>query len=141
MISTRVRVIYGDSDQMGVVYYANYLRFFEAGRNEFIRAKGLRYRDFEDRYGLVLPVAEANVKYLSPARYDDLLTIEVTLAEARRASARFTYRIVREDGVLLATGHTVHACVDRGGKVKRMPPELVAALVADEPANVPEGKA
>ena len=142
MVPTRVRVIYGDSDQMGVVYYANYLRFFEAGRNEFIRAKGLRYRDFEERYGLVLPVAEANVKYPSPARYDDLLTVEVTLAEARRASARFTYRIVREDGVLLATGHTVHACVDRGGKVKRMPPELGAALAAEEPASsFPEGKA
>lgn len=142
MVPTRVRVIYGDSDQMGVVYYANYLRYFEAGRNEFIRAKGLRYRDFEERYGLVLPVAEANVKYHSPARYDDLLTVEVTLAEARRASARFTYRIVREDGVLLATGHTVHACVDRGGKVKRMPPELVAALAAEEPASsLPEGQA
>ncbi|MFT3916027.1 MAG: thioesterase family protein [Anaeromyxobacteraceae bacterium] len=132
MVPATVRVIYGDSDQMGVVYYANYLRYFEAGRNEFIRAKGLRYRDFEERYGLVLPVAEAAVKYLVPARYDDLLTIEVSLAEARRASARFTYRVVRDDGQVLATGHTVHACVDRDGKVKRLPPELVQALLAGE---------
>ena len=130
-----MRVIYGDSDQMGVVYYANYLRFFEAGRNEFIRAKGLRYRDFEARYRLVLPVAEASVKYLAPARYDDLLTVEVSLAEARRASARFEYRVVRDDGALLATGHTVHACVDRDGKVRRLPAELVDALVAGEPGQ------
>jgi len=140
MVPTRLRVIYGDSDQMGVVYYANYLRYFEAARNEFIRAKGLRYRDFEERYGLVLPVAEAHVNYRSPARYDDLLTIEATLAEARRASARFEYRIVREDGELLATGHTVHACVDRDGKVQRMPAELVAALVEGEPAGGPRGE-
>ncbi|MFO0581044.1 MAG: thioesterase family protein [Anaeromyxobacter sp.] len=132
MVPATIRVIYGDSDQMGVVYYANYLRYFEAGRNEFIRAKGLRYRDFEERYGLVLPVAEASVKYLVPARYDDLLTVEVSLAEARRASARFTYRVVRDDGTLLATGHTVHACVDRDGKVKRLPAELVEALLAGE---------
>lgn len=132
MVPATIRVIYGDSDQMGVVYYANYLRYFEAGRNEFIRAKGLRYRDFEERYGLVLPVAEASVKYLVPARYDDLLNVEVSLAEARRASARFTYRVVRDDGTLLATGHTVHACVDRDGKVKRLPAELVEALLAGE---------
>lgn len=140
MVPTRLRVIYGDSDQMGVVYYANYLRYFEAARNEFIRAKGLRYRDFEERYGLVLPVAEAHVNYRSPARYDDLLTVEATLAEARRASARFEYRIVREDGELLATGHTVHACVDRDGKVQRMPAALVEALVEGEPAGAPGGE-
>jgi acyl-CoA thioester hydrolase len=138
MVTTSIRVIYGDSDQMGVVYYANYLRFFEAGRNEFIRAKGLRYRDFEERHGLVLPVAEASVKYLAPARYDDLLEVEVTLAEARRASARFTYRVLR-DGEVLATGHTVHACVGRDGKIRRMPAELIAALTAGEPAGEAAG--
>jgi acyl-CoA thioester hydrolase len=141
MVPTRIRVIYGDSDQMGVVYYANYLRYFEAGRNEFIRAKGLRYRDFEERYGLVLPVAEAHVSYRSPARYDDLLTVEVALAETRRASARFEYRILREDGELLATGHTVHACVDRDGKVRRLPAELIAALLEGEPAGAPAEEA
>jgi acyl-CoA thioester hydrolase len=104
VVPAKLRVIYGDTDQMGVVYYANYLRFFEAGRNEFIRAKGLRYRDFEEAFGLRLPVAEASVSYKLPARYDDLLDVEVSLAEVRRASARFEYRLVRE-GVLLATGH------------------------------------
>jgi acyl-CoA thioester hydrolase len=132
----QLRVIYGDTDQMGVVYYANYLRFFEASRNEFIRAKGLRYRDFEESYALMLPVVEAAVQYRQPARYDDLLTVEATLAAARRASARFDYRVLRE-GELLATGHTVHACVDPGGKVRRMPPELLARLGAGEPAGAP----
>ncbi len=134
MVTTRLRVIYGDTDQMGVVYYANYLRFFEAGRNEFIRAKGLRYRDFEARYGLLLPVAEASVSYKQPARYDDLIDVEITLGEVRRASARFEYRLVRDDGVLLATGHTVHACVDLEGKLRRLPPELLEALGRGEVA-------
>jgi acyl-CoA thioester hydrolase len=127
MVTTRLRVIYGDTDQMGVVYYANYLRFFEAGRNEFIRAKGLRYRDFEEAFRLRLPVAEAAVSYRVPARYDDLLDLEVSLGEVRRASARFEYRLLRE-GTVLATGHTVHACVDLEGRLQRLPAELVSRL-------------
>jgi acyl-CoA thioester hydrolase len=131
MVSTPVRVIYGDTDRMGVVYYANYLRYFEAGRNEFIRAKGLRYRDFEEQYRLVLPVVEAHAGYRTPARYDDLLAVETSLVEVRRASARFGYRIVRDDEVV-ATGHTVHACVDLDGRVRRMPPELLERLSQGE---------
>ncbi|HYS79691.1 MAG TPA: thioesterase family protein [Anaeromyxobacteraceae bacterium] len=131
MVTTQLRVIYGDTDQMGVVYYANYLRFFEAGRNEFIRAKGLRYRDFEREHGLVLPVVEAAVQYRRPARYDDLVTIEIALAEARRATARFEYRVLRE-AELLATGHTVHACLDLEGRVRRLPAALLERLGAGE---------
>jgi acyl-CoA thioester hydrolase len=129
---TTLRVIYGDTDQMGVVYYANYLRYFEAARNEFIRAKGLRYRDFESTFGLALPVVEAAVSYKVPARYDDLVTVEISLTEARRATARFGYRLLREDGALLATGHTVHACIDAAGKVQRMPRELLERLSTGE---------
>jgi acyl-CoA thioester hydrolase len=136
MVKTEIRVIYGDTDQMGVVYYGNYLRYFEAGRNEFIRAKGLRYRDFEAQHGLVLPVVEAQVSYRMPARYDDLLSVEISLVEARRASARFGYRILR-DGELLVTGYTVHACVDREGKVQRLPRELLDRLSAGELAAQP----
>ncbi len=127
MVRTEIRVIYGDTDQMGVVYYANYLRFFEAGRNEFIRAQGLRYRDFEARFGMVLPVAEAHVEYLAPARYDDLITVETTLAELRRVKLRFTYRLLR-DRELLVTGFTLHACVDPEGRIRRLPAELVRCL-------------
>ncbi len=127
MVVTELRVIYGDTDQMGVAYYANYLRWFEAGRNEFIRARGLTYREVEQRFRLMLPVTEAHVAYRSPARYDDLVAVETSLAGVRRASARFGYRIVR-GGELLATGHTVHACVDLDGRVQRMPPELLQRL-------------
>jgi acyl-CoA thioester hydrolase len=127
MVATELRVIYGDTDQAGIVYYANYLRWFEAGRGAFIRARGLSYGDFEARFGLRLPVAEANVVYRAPARYDDLVTVETSLAEARRASARFEYWILR-DGEVLATGHTVHACVDLDGRIQRMPAELLARL-------------
>ncbi len=127
MVRTELRIIYGDTDQMGVVYYANYLRFFEAGRNEFIRAHGLTYRDFEERFALQLPVAEAKVSYKAPARYDDVVAVETSLAELRRASVRFAYRILRGDE-LLATGETVHACVDVDGRVRRLPPELLERL-------------
>jgi acyl-CoA thioester hydrolase len=137
MERAQIRVIYGDTDQMGVVYYANYLRYFEAARNEFIRAKGLRYRDFEADYRLRLPVAEAAVSYKQPARYDDLLTVEISLAQARRASARFEYRLLRGEE-LLATGHTIHACVDLDGRVQRMPRELLERLsVGEQPSASP----
>ena len=136
MVRTQLRVIYGDTDQMGVVYYANYLRFFETGRNEFIRAKGLRYRDFEARHRLLLPVVEAGVRYQVPARYDDLVSVETSLSEMRRASARFDYRLVRDDGELLATGHTIHACVDLDGRIQRMPRELLDRLSAGEAAKL-----
>ena len=131
MVPTRIRVIYGDTDQMGIVYYANYLRFFEAGRSEFLRAKGMRYRDLEAHHRVRLPVTEALVSYRAPARYEDLITVETSLSQLRRASARFTYRIHR-DGALLATGHTAHACVDEEGRVVRLPPELTSALSSGE---------
>jgi len=131
MVRTEIRVIYGDTDRMGVVYYANYLRYFEAGRTEFLRAKGLSYRDFEERSRLLLPVVEAGVSYRVPARYDDLLGIETSLTEVRRASARFGYRVQR-DGEVLATGFTVHACVGLDGRVQRMPRELLDRLLAGE---------
>lgn len=127
MVPTRLRVIYGDTDQMGFVYYANYLRFFEAGRNEYLRARGLPYREVEARFRVHLPVVEAQVKYRSPARYDDELVVETALAQLGRASARFEYALRRGDE-LLATGHTVHACVLHDGKITRLPAELVARL-------------
>ena len=131
MVKTEIRVIYGDTDRMGVAYYANYLRWFEAGRNELIRARGLTYREVEERFQLMLPVAEAHVAYRSPARYDDLVGVETSLDEVRRASVRFAYRIVRGTEVL-ATGHTVHACTGPDGRVRRMPEELLRRLGAAE---------
>lgn len=129
MVSTHYRVIYGDTDQMGVVYYGNYLRYFEAGRNEFLRAKGARYRDLERELKIHLPVVEASVRYRQSARYDDLLRIETEVTEVRRASLRFAYRILREeDQRLLAEGETVHACVDLEQKPVKLPGRLVELL-------------
>jgi acyl-CoA thioester hydrolase len=127
MVKTEIRVIYGDTDQMGVVYYANYLRYFEAGRNEYLRAHGARYRDMEARHRVVLPVVDAQISYKSPARYDDLLVVETDVTKLGRASVRFEYRVVRGED-LLATGHTIHACVGPEGNVTALPAEVVSLL-------------
>ena len=125
------RVIYGDTDMMGVVYYANYLRYFEAGRNEFLRDAGFDYASFE-RLGLILPVTEAKAKYLSPARYDDELSLTTTLAQLRFGSLRMSYELMREaDGAKIATGETIHACVDGEGRVRRLPDSFRAVLEAE----------
>jgi acyl-CoA thioester hydrolase len=109
------------------VYYANYLRYFEAGRNEYLRAHGLRYRDFESEHQVFLPVVEAQVSYKQPARYDDLVSVFTSIARLGKASVRFEYRLVRGDEVL-ATGHTVHACVSRAGQVVALPGSVVTLL-------------
>ena len=127
MVRTELRVIYGDTDQMGVVYYGNYLRFFEAARNEWLRAKGVRWRDIEAAHAVYLPVAEAKVSYKRPARYDDVIVVETRLGELGRVSLRFDYRVVRGDD-LLALGHTVHACVSRDGEIRELPEPLLAHL-------------
>jgi acyl-CoA thioester hydrolase len=127
MAKTEIRVIYGDTDQMGVVYYGNYLRFFEAARNDFLREKGVRWRDVESTHSIYLPVVEAKVNYKRPAFYDDMLVVETRLAELGRASLRFEYRVLR-DADLLATGHTVHACVDKQGDIREFPAALSERL-------------
>jgi acyl-CoA thioester hydrolase len=134
----RYRVIYGDTDQMGVVYYGNYLRFFEIARNELLRLSGARYRAFEETHRLMLPVVEAHVRYRRPARYDDELAIHAAITEVRGASARFVYEIRRlPDGESLVDGHTVHACIDAEGRVARIPTELRAALGSPNGPNGP----
>jgi acyl-CoA thioester hydrolase len=131
---TSYRVIFGDTDQMGVVYYANYLRWFERGRSEWLRQIGLPYAMIEDQ-GFHFPVTEVACRYFQPARYDDIVAIETVLAEFGRASLTFNYRLLREnDDCLLATGSTTHACIDRMGRVTRIPKDLADALQA--PRNV-----
>ncbi len=129
----RVRVIYGDTDQMGMVYYGRYLRYFEIARTELLRQAGATYRAFEEASGLRLPVVEACVHYRQPARYDDELGLFTAVSKLGGASARFGYEIRRlPDGALLADGHTVHACVDAAGKVSRIPQGVREALSAKE---------
>lgn len=115
------RVSYGETDTMGVVYYAEYLHFFERARNEFIRERGLTYRQCEER-GLFLPVREASCRYRRSVRYDDLVWIRIGVSEWRRASMTFTYEIYDEQrSTVMATGFTQHACIDAGGKPVAVP--------------------
>lgn len=115
-----VRVLFADTDAMGIVYYANYLKWFEMGRVELMRRLGMAYRELTG-IEVHLPVTEASVRYHSPARYDDLLSIHAEVLGCKRASITFGYRIEREDGVLLADGATVHAFTDGDGKIVRIP--------------------
>ncbi len=122
------RVIYGDTDQMGVAYYANYLRWFEMGRTEFLREAGVPYSSIEG-HGLYFPVTELSCRYLRPARYDDVVLIETTLTSMGRATLAFNYRLwLEENDVVVATGWTRHACVDKTGHVKRIPADLEETL-------------
>jgi acyl-CoA thioester hydrolase len=124
----QVRVIFGDTDQMGVVYYANYLRYFESARSALLRSRGVTARDVE-ALGVQFPVTEATCRYRRPAHYEDLLDIDITIIELGHVRVRFAYA-VRRSGELLAEGGTVHACVDTAGKLRRIPAELRAALSA-----------
>jgi acyl-CoA thioester hydrolase len=121
-----VRVIFGDTDQMGVVYYANYLRFFEGARAEYWRWLGRSYKDLEAAQ-IAMPVIEAHCKYKRPAQYEDLLAIETDVTEMRGASLRFTY-LVRRDGELLAEGYTRHAVIGPTGRPRPIP-DFIRTLV------------
>jgi acyl-CoA thioester hydrolase len=134
--STTYRVIYGDTDTMGVAYYANYLRWFEIGRTELFRFLGMPYHVIEER-GIFLPVSEAYCKYAAPARYDDLLTIRTDLDSAVKGGMKFNYRILDQDGEkILATGHTLHAFMDKTGRVVR-PPKFLRELIAQKMEESP----
>jgi acyl-CoA thioester hydrolase len=126
--STTYRVIYGDTDQMGVVYYANYLRWFELGRTEFLRGIGVPYGSIEQN-GIYFPVIEVSCNYHKPAHFDDFIIIETTLTSLGRASLTFSYELYRQESrELIATGWTMHACVNRAGQVAKMPPPIKAKL-------------
>jgi acyl-CoA thioester hydrolase len=130
-----LRVIFGDTDQMGVVYYANYLRFFEAARAAFWRELGKSYKDLE-AWGVALPVIEAHCKYRAPARYEDLLAIEVDVVELRQASMRFAYQVHCE-GRLLADGTTRHAVINAAdGRPRALPLPLRESLELRPPSSL-----
>jgi acyl-CoA thioester hydrolase len=121
-----IRVIFGDTDQMGVVYYANYLRYFEASRAAYLRALGRSYKDLE-AWGVALPVVEAHCNYRRPALYEDVIGVDVRVTELRGASMRFGYEI-RRGGDLIADGTTRHAVLGRDGKLRALPPILRDAI-------------
>ncbi len=124
----QVRVLYGDTDAGGVVYNANYLRYFEQGRGEFMRECALPYKLLEER-GFVLPLVESYLRYKAPACYDDLLVIETCLADLTPFSCRFHCRIInKEDNRLLVKGFTHHAAINRQGKLTPLPDDVIAVL-------------
>lgn len=124
-----VRVRYAETDQMGVVYYANYFVWFEIGRTEWLRDTGWTYRTMEAD-GLALPVIEAHCDYRQPARYDDELEIRTQGRLVSAVRIAFDYEIMRRpDQAVVAAGHTVHATVDRTGRPVRLPARVKALLV------------
>jgi acyl-CoA thioester hydrolase len=126
----RVRVRYAETDQMGVVYHANYLVWFEVGRVEFIRQLGLDYKSMEED-GALIAVAEATARYKAPARYDDELIVRTSLAGVRGPIVRFRYAVVRAaDEMVLCEGETVHFVVGRDMKRREMPAKYAERFAA-----------
>lgn len=115
---------------MGIVHHATYLVYFEAGRVEWLRRRGITYADWTSR-GVQVPVATAQVQYRAPSRFDDVLFVHTTLARVRSVSLDFTYRITRDE-TLVAEGFTRLACTDAAGKLLRMPEEIRDALMVGE---------
>jgi acyl-CoA thioester hydrolase len=129
----RVRVRYAETDQMGVVYHANYLVWFEVGRVEFIRQLGMDYKQMEQEDDAMIAVAEVTARYKAPARYDDELIVRTSLSGLRGSIVRFRYVVVRVgDEMVLCEGETVHIVVGRDMKRREMPAryaELFAAVM------------
>jgi len=119
---TRLRVRYAETDQMGVVYYANYLIWMELGRAEYCRAAGIRYRDMEVDDGIRLAVVEAHCRYLHPARYDEEIAVKTWIAKANHKMVEFQYEMCNaESGRRLATGETKHMFLGPGMRPARLP--------------------
>lgn len=123
------RVRYGETDRMGVVYYAHYFAWFEAGRADYLRELGADYRVLEEERGIFLPVAQASAQYHKGAAYDELIEVSTRVSEANRARLSFDYQVHRRsDATLLATGATTHVAVGRDGAARMMPRELLALI-------------
>lgn len=124
----QIRVIYADTDAMGIVYHTNYIRWFEIGRTELLRKAGLIYAQIELQ-GYNLPLTEAYCHYLLPARYDQIIVLETTLEYLKRASMKFNYVIWDEDKQkILVEGYTVHACTNTKGKIVRIPSVIIERI-------------
>ena len=128
---TQIRVRYAETDQMGVVYYANFFIWFEIGRVELLRQLGFQYKEMETDDDCHIPVVEATCRYKSPARYDDELLLETTVLALRRTVIKFGYRLFRTENeaqTLLAEGETTHVTVNRSMRKVRLPQKYVAVL-------------
>ena len=117
-----IRVRYAETDRMGLLHHANYLVYFEQGRTELLRSSGLAYKDLEDQ-GYLLVLTKIEVRYRSPARYDDLLTLRTTVVRTTAVRIDHKYELLHE-GVLVAEGSSTLGCVDRDGRVQALPDYL-----------------
>jgi len=132
-VTTEVRVRYAETDQMGVVYYANYFVWFEVGRVELFRALGFSYKLLEREHQCILPVVDARCRYRSSARYDEQILIETSTALVRGSLVKFAYRVLRKDSdgaapTLLAEGESTHVVCDDQMKKKPLPEKYAVAL-------------
>jgi acyl-CoA thioester hydrolase len=132
-VVTELRVRYAETDQMGVVYYANYLVWFELGRVEFMRSLGFDYKQMEVEDGCILPVVEANCRYKAPARYDDIILIDCWPVVLRGSLLKFAYRVIRagsvnEGQLVLAEGETTHIVCDASMQKCLMPERYAAPI-------------
>lgn len=128
MITVRDKVRFVETDMMGVVHHANYLRWFEMGRVEYLRQANIYLLELMDK-GILFPIKDVSCQYIASARFDDTIIIETTMAELSRAKMIFSYRVLREnDGTLLATGKTQNVFTDTDGKVIRLPVAIYEPL-------------
>jgi len=132
-----LRIPYAETDPMGVVYYANYLIYFERARTEFMRQLGIVYKDMEQSRNLFLPVMSASCEYFSPGKYDDLLRVRTTISKLGHASIQFRYEIFRAEGSrgrepeplpCIARGYSKHPFVDKNWKPTRIPSDIFTKL-------------
>jgi acyl-CoA thioester hydrolase len=125
---TKIRVRYGETDQMGYVYYGNYAQYFEVGRVELMRQLGMSYRDIEER-GVMLPVLDFNIRYFKPAFYDEELTIVTTINEVPAVRITFYYKTLNAEGTLLNEGKTTLVFVNKStNKPQPCPPGLANTI-------------
>lgn len=138
--TTKLRVRYAETDQMGVVYYANYFVWCEIGRVEFLRQLGFTYKMMEAEDECMLPVVEASCRYKAPARYDDEVLLETRVTGLRQHVIKFGYRLLRaETGELLAEAETVHVVVNKDMQKRPMPARYAEAIRATMHEASPEG--
>jgi acyl-CoA thioester hydrolase len=127
--SWEIRVTYADTDQMGVVYYANYFVWLEIARTEFLRSLGIDYQSIEKEEKLSLPVVEAYCKYRTPAKYDEIVVVKTKVLLVKNSMLRFDYRLINKaTGVLLAEAHTTHVFIDKGRRPVRLPEKIRQVL-------------
>jgi len=121
-----IRVRYPEADRSGAVHHSRYWVYFEMGRTELLRAQGVDYRDLEDQ-GVLFVMTKCSARYLAPARYDDVLTLETRITRTGRARIDHSYQLKRKsDGLLLTTAETTLACIDTSGKIIPIPPSVLA---------------